>query len=148
MNTKHIISIIIVSLTILFAGCTSNNGDIGDMFGQWKLTEILHNDGEDSDETYTGNVFWSFQNTTVEIKEIGADNTSAQTYGNFSIEGETLTLTFPDEKFPAPAILGSEKEYKLQIISLDKSHLTLGLDSPSSVQEGYGASTILKFKKW
>lgn len=148
MKTKSVFLILIFGLTILLNGCTTNNGDIGDMFGQWRLTEVMHNDDGSADGTYSGNMFWSFQNTTVEIKQIESNNVYVQTYGNFYVEDETLTLTFPDDKFPAPSILGTGKEYKLQIISLDKSHMTLGFDSRSSSEEGYGASTILKFKKW
>lgn len=52
-----------VLMSTIISGCTHNNGDIGEWFGTWKVTEITI-DGV-TDTTYTGNMFWLFQASVI-----------------------------------------------------------------------------------
>ncbi len=53
----------LLMLACFLVSCTHNNGDIGSLFGTWKLTAILI-DGQLA-EDYSGNCFWSFQNDII-----------------------------------------------------------------------------------
>lgn len=73
---KFIISII--ASFILF-GCTQNNGNIGNLFGQWQLKEIITQESSINPE---GRLFIAFQNNIILFKEI-----SHETHGYTIITG-------------------------------------------------------------
>ena len=54
---------------LLTAGCTSNNGNIGEIFGQWKL-ERIDTQGMTTDPTPGLTMTWAFQNTTVRVLQM------------------------------------------------------------------------------
>ena len=49
--------------------CTTNNGNIGEWMGRWKLTEIECNGSVVND--YEGNMFFAFQSTVFEVRKVG-----------------------------------------------------------------------------
>lgn len=130
---------LILSAIALFilAGCTRNDGDIGHLFGQWKLVSITRN-GVD-DPSYEGNIYWSFQNSTLEMKEVVAHNTVYQTFGNWHETDNTLFFSFPDHDYPPRPSVGLPREAELQIIKLDSGSLILSYGDPA---------TIYTFRKW
>lgn len=86
---RHTFNIILAVMAFLLVGCTHNNGNIGPFFGQWKISEITI-DGE-KDAAYEGNVFWSFQSSTIEMQKADESQlTDAVTsWGSWSREKET-----------------------------------------------------------
>lgn len=63
---KNIIVLFILWMTILLSACTHNDGDIGPLFGQWKLVSI-----EKSGQKYIyDNLFVSFQSAVIEFKTV------------------------------------------------------------------------------
>lgn len=64
---KHI-GIFIVSLIALCAtsACTHNNGDIGFLFGQWRLHEITNGNTTEPCDT----VFFAFQSNVVQLRKV------------------------------------------------------------------------------
>lgn len=131
---------------IVCGGCTRNDGNIGRQFGQWKLVRI--ETAGTADTSYEGNIFWSFQNTTVEMKRINAGHTAETTFGNYRIADDTLFITFPDEERPPLAGLGLQRSNELQIVRLTHSEMVLSIDSPDAADSGTASSTILYFHKW
>ncbi|MDE6525025.1 MAG: lipocalin-like domain-containing protein, partial [Paramuribaculum sp.] len=67
----------VVALTMLSAGCTRNNGDIGPWFGTWQVTRI-DVDGVPAD-CYRGNVVMKFQSHVMESRTQN-DNHSYSAY--------------------------------------------------------------------
>ena len=52
--------------------CTHNNGDIGPLFGQWKITDIATTDAATGTVTHnaTSGAFLSFQNDVVTLTQV------------------------------------------------------------------------------
>lgn len=67
----------VVALTMLSAGCTRNNGDIGPWFGTWQVTRI-DVDGVPAAD-YRGNVVMKFQSHVMESRA-QSDNHSYSAY--------------------------------------------------------------------
>lgn len=124
-------------LVMTLSACTHNDGDIGNIFGQWKLVAMT-TDGVDNPD-YKGNVFWSFQNTTIEIKEVNEPGEVYQSFGNFKEMDNTLFLDFADDKYPPRPIVGLPAQSELQIIKLTGGEMILSYGDPA---------TIYTFRKW
>ncbi len=81
-------------LTLLATAC-QNNGDIGDMYGVWRLDSYTL-DGEPCHDKYIDNTTFSFQNNIVEVISQYDNYMSAyQTYGHWIWRNDgTLMLSF------------------------------------------------------
>lgn len=62
----------------LTTGCTRNNGDIGNWFGQWQVMEIK-TDGQ-AEEGYEPRFFWQFQNDIIRVVYVGPTGYDRDTY--------------------------------------------------------------------
>ena len=90
----------IFTLALLAAAtlsCTHNNGDIGVWFGLWRVEQLTVNGHSDRD--YAGNIYFGFQNTTVEQKLVHDNHSVTQMFGEWKEEGDILTITFPDPRY-------------------------------------------------
>lgn len=98
--TKYIICAL---LAITLGSCTRNNGDIGDLFGTWRLIE-LKADGEAqplyNDETllYT----WAFQSEVIYIQTIRPHDEYNRAKGTWSRTGSVLALNFTHSDSDGP----------------------------------------------
>lgn len=148
-KSQYFIPILLFALALFAAGCTRNNGNIGKQFGQWKVTGFAL-DGEENPE-YQGNMFWSFQNTTVEIKFVNDNHQTVTTFGNYRIFDDTLFITFPDEDRQPPQGLGLKPyvENELHILRLTGSEMILSY-TPYGIEGIHGdeATMLLTLKKW
>lgn len=97
---KHIFHIITFISIILIGGasCTHNNGDIGPLFGNWKVTSIEINGIPDA--SYKGNIFFAFQTDITNMKAIYDNHVYSERFGQWKIEGENLLLTYNDTWYP------------------------------------------------
>lgn len=85
------------------AGCTRNNGDIGDWFGTWQMTAIMA-DGEPV-AGYERNIFWKFQNEILNLVRVDTgegENSRDDRWGTWKQEGDRLMVdfTYSDDKNP------------------------------------------------
>lgn len=137
--------------------CTHNNGDIGDFFGTWKLSEITI-DGID-DAQYQGDVFWKFQATLIQMVTVD-DSTHDYTasMGSWSQPQDNilrLDFTHTDTDHPEPGSsayspvpglhLPSACVFDMDIISLNSSKMVLRFTDSA------GAQPVVYqyyFKKW
>lgn len=139
-RTGTIILTIATVLLWILPSCTHNNGDIGPVFGNWKLVRTQMS-GE-TEMKIDHPMFWSFQNTTFRCIYKDSEPEGSTTYGNFRIDDNTLFLDFPDENYPPPAALHLPSHSEWQILKLTHGELTVRYDrTPDS-------SAILYFKKW
>ncbi|MCM1005987.1 MAG: lipocalin-like domain-containing protein [Prevotella sp.] len=134
---KHLQKIIPVLLLLALCGCTRNNSDIGKLFGLWHLTSI-QTERTDLPE-YPGNIYWGFQNTTIEMKEVADHHDVYTTFGSYCIEDNTMFLSFPDKDFAPNRFTGLPRECELQIIKLTGKEMILSYSEPA---------TIYTFRKW
>lgn len=125
MNMNRHISYIIISLFMLLAtaGCTHNNGDIGSLFGRWKLSGVSAQNADVPQ--IDGAMYWSFQNTTIEMLTLGDHQQEARVYGNWRSSGQTLFLDFSDADMQPPSELLLPAQTELEIVGGIGNTLTL-----------------------
>jgi len=111
-------------LMLLLSGCTSNNGDIGPLFGKWKLRSIDY-DGVTPPGPYADNIFWNFQNDVVSIQLVEPYSEAWSIYGNWHLADDTLSLDFTDQgESPAPVLMLPDVS-RLQVLKITGSEMTL-----------------------
>lgn len=137
---------IVLAVVFLAAGCTRNNGDIGDLFGDWRL-ETLTADGEEL-QLYDGDTkvyTWAFQSGIIRIQEIRAYMDYSDYLGTWSREDDELILDFThqadygDDNFTPPAALHlvAHGVTRLEIIRLDSRKLQVGYQGEDGVKYMY-----------
>lgn len=137
------------------ACCTHNNGDIGDLFGTWKLDKITI-DGE-VDRGYGDDILWKFQSSIIEMEQVNdALHETFKSHGSWSRPEEgllVLDFTHTDNDNPEPGSevysplpathLPSGCKIDMDLLQLDGSKMELRYIDPltTKVYEYY-------FKKW
>ncbi|MDE7153487.1 MAG: lipocalin-like domain-containing protein [Muribaculaceae bacterium] len=143
----------IVALT-LAPSCTHNNGDIGSWFGIWKVTSIKV-DGV-ADSSYDGNIFWSFQSSVFQMKQVVAGEGIGrdERWGTWSEESGDLLLDFTHSSnaFPGGGIgsyqplpatyLPANQVSRLKILKYPGSEMELSYTSETGKQITYS------LKRW
>ncbi|MEG2819536.1 MAG: lipocalin-like domain-containing protein [Muribaculaceae bacterium] len=97
---KHIFSVIAILAILLMSNisCTHNNGDIGPLFGNWKVTTIEINDK--IDHAYQGNLFFEFQNDVTGMKVVYDNHNVAESYGQWKLTDKKLLIIYDDKILP------------------------------------------------
>ncbi|MBQ5750970.1 MAG: lipocalin-like domain-containing protein, partial [Bacteroidaceae bacterium] len=67
---KKLIYIVLAFIAVTLTSCMQNNGNIGYLFGQWRLEEVKH----DNITTECDTVFFSFQSNVFQIRKIIYDS--------------------------------------------------------------------------
>lgn len=125
-------------LALVLNGCTHNNGDIGPLFGSWRMTAMTV-DGQPV-EGYEGNVFWMFQNSVVCMREVLPHHETDERWGEWRwADKNTLLLNFshsdelhqPDDPVYLPlTVTGlAAGDNLLRVERLNGSHMVLTTDS-------------------
>lgn len=78
----------LVILCILCTSCTQNNGDIGDLYGYWRVTE------EDNPTISDDDILWAFQNNILEITINTSHHQADKTYGTYTDVNDALRIDF------------------------------------------------------
>lgn len=112
------------------ASCTTNNGDIGEWMGRWKLTSIEKNGSEMIE--YADNLFFAFQSTVFEVRKVGYFYEHDEKFGTWSDDGKgTLVISFPDERYkPFKELHFSQERNVLTYDKIDAKGFTLTLHAP------------------
>ena len=133
-----------VLISIVLSACTQNNGDIGPIFGNWKLTEMTE-DGHRT-ENYSGNIYLAFQNTTMRFVRVNGYNSYDETYCNWSItDDNNLIVNFADDRYRPFLELGIPYPCcEMKIQKLSSSEMQLYLNATSNT----GKPRVYKFIKW
>lgn len=142
---KRTASRLILPLAIIIAlatiGCTRNNGNIGPVFGLWKLTSI-ETSGCTVPMDYEGNIFWGFQNSVIMMTKELPYHQEIRIYGNFTRNDDRIAIDFPDNNMAVFPELGLPRLASLNVIKLSGSEMILEYH-PSPV-----ATIEYRFKKW
>lgn len=140
------ILILVLMVGLIPVGCTRNDGDIGDLFGTWRLIEMTA-DGvaqdlySDDVKAYT----WAFQSGIIRIQEIGDRMDYSDYMGTWTRDDDTLILDFThradygDENFTPPAALHlvAHGITTLDLRLLGSKELHAGYRSDSGVEYVY-----------
>lgn len=151
--TSHILGITLLLwiLHLGMSGCTHNNGDIGPWFGAW-VVDSINVDGK-PDDTYTRNIFWSFQSEVIKISVQHPYGVVADHFGSWRDEGKTLQLNFTHTDatessytqrytIPAELHLPSQGIIDLNIESMSGSHVVLTYTPTDGTRVEFALSKI------
>lgn len=146
----RIIGYIFTALLAIAAmcSCTHNNGDIGPLFGQWKITDIATTDAVTGTVTHnaTSGAFLSFQNDVVTLTQVyDGQHQSALSYGQWELNGKSLTLYFDisDGVSLPGAMFYPRADFNIETLSGSELVMTLA----SNLPEG-AAQVCYTLKKW
>jgi len=143
---KALYAIIFAVCVSCLAGCTQNNGDIGPLFGFWRLQELTA-DG-DAVEGYTaGDEIWSFQNNIIFIQTLGEAHGYDERAGTWERSATALVLDFTHWRgqndmeyyYMPPVILGFSTEHPntLAVEKLNSHEMILHLTTDEGIAMGY-----------
>ena len=93
-KVNEIKALLILFSALLFAGCTENNGDIGNWFGMWQVTEIKINGIMDED--YVGNTVLKFQNDVMENMTQYDHHDTMNCFVKWRESGDRLIFEIPE----------------------------------------------------
>lgn len=77
-------------LLVSMTGCMHNDGDIGNLFGTWKISSVSV-DGQE-DQAYAGDVFVQFQTEVVRLVQVRHNYDCVEYFGRWTREGNHLLL--------------------------------------------------------
>lgn len=95
MSIRIIYILFLFIAMLLSTGCARNDGDIGDLFGRWKV-EALQADGQDQ-VLYDDDVLmycWSFQGSLVWIQTLHPHHDFVNVKGMWNRDAHLLSLDF------------------------------------------------------
>lgn len=132
--------LILICISSALPSCTRNNGYIGPIFGRWVLKSI---DTQNYPEIkYDTELFWAFQHNIISMTESFPNHESIATFGEFTLEDNTLTINFCDPQRPINPAFGLPSQARLQVLQLGKGKLILEYNpTPDS-------SIVYTFHKW
>ena len=146
----RIIGYIFTALLAIAAmcSCTHNNGDIGPLFGQWKITDIATTDAVTGTVTHnaTSGAFLSFQNDVVTLTQVyDGQHQSALSYGQWELNGNSLTLYFDisDGVSLPGAMFYPRADFNIETLSGSELVMTLAGNLPEGA-----AQVCYTLKRW
>ncbi|MGN0228611.1 MAG: lipocalin-like domain-containing protein [Muribaculaceae bacterium] len=139
LTIKIFMTIVLVGMA---ASCTTNNGDIGPLWGRWKV-ETMECNGEQIAD-YKGNIFFSFQNSVFMVLRVNENIGQSGQYGVWSDEGDgMLVISFPDERYkPFEELHFSQERNVLTYDKVDSKGFALTSHAPD------GNTYIYHLVKW
>ncbi len=137
---------LIFAIGLLSSGCTQNNGDIGDLFGNWRLDSVTAEGLEL--ELYDGEIkvyTWAFQSGIIRIQKIYSNMDHLDYLGTWQRDDDELTLNFThhadygDENFTPPEELHlvAHGITRLDILQLNSSKMCVGYRGNDGVEYKY-----------
>lgn len=130
---------------IISGGCTHNNGNIGELFGQWIMTDITA-DGVRPTELTPSDWNWRFQSGVLLISHVDqAAHSHQEFWASWQREGQTLVVNYKntdpaiDYNYQYPAELGFSKAavYDVDIVASSGKQMTLRMLNPEGVTYVY-----------
>lgn len=153
---KTLINVVALwALALALAGCTHNNGDIGDLFGTWKLEKMMI-DG-DIDTDYDGDIVWKFQSSIIEMQQVdGIYHETFNSFGTWTRPADgvlKLDFTHTDTDHPSPGFdkyspLQSTRLPRAQVIELDVLELNGSKMRLRYIDASASMTIEYYFKKW
>ena len=135
---------LVLAVYVMSAGCTRNNGDIGDWFGTWQMTEISVNGVAVGN--YEKNIFWQFQNDIINLKKVETgegEHSRDDRWGTWEESGNLLLLnfTYSDDKNPVKSGESGNGAYA----PLREQGIPYGEVSTLTIENRSGSRMVLKY---
>lgn len=142
MKAITIKTLFVAMILVLMSGCTRNNGDIGELFGQWRVTSIAV-DGEEVQD-YDGTLYFAFQSSVYCQKKVNEfTHESDGRYAAWRYEGSGIMVDFSEERYAPFIITGMQMGQNYLEIELSK-----GDDLVFSYVNPEGVKYVYVLKKW
>ena len=140
MKMKNFKLYMLCLLVALMASCTRNDGDIGELYGMWRVTAIVK-DGEVVKD-YSGTLYFEFQSSVHIQKYVYEDRHERDDRAAmWRYQGEDVILEFVD--FDPVEITGMQKGLSLvKVEECTGSNMVMSYESPENEQYRY------LLKKW
>ena len=138
-----LVKIYMLAIVLAFvSSCTRNDGDIGELFGIWRVTAIEVDDA--NQESYGGTLYFAFQSSVYSQKLV---DEGAHVYDNhfasWKYQGKDIIIDFSDDRYTPIAITGMQRGQNLVVVeSMKGKDLILAYVNPVGVKYRF----ILK--KW
>ena len=141
MIMNRVIWILFVMLS-LCSSCTRNDGDIGELFGMWRVSAISI-DGEDMPD-YTGSMYFSFQSSVFSMTYINEEtHNRTATYASWRYQGDDLIIDFCEPKFPPIGMSGMLSGQNLvRVGEICGGKLEMSYENPD------GKKYVYSLEKW
>lgn len=94
------------------SSCTRNNGDIGELFGLWRVTAIEVDGVNRSD--YNGTIYFAFQSSVFSQKLMNEETHWADDFfASWKYQGKDIIIDFSDKRYTPIAITGMQQGQNL-----------------------------------
>lgn len=142
MKKVYTFIIWILLLAPVLAGCTRNDGDIGELFGMWRVTSITIDETPMTD--YSGSLYFAFQSSVFSMTYINEDTHGrTATYASWKYQGEDLLIDFAEPAFAPLEISGMQRGQNfVEVDEVKGNKLVLSYKNPDGI--GYTYS----LEKW
>ena len=126
----------------LVSSCTRNDGDIGELFGIWRVTAIEVDGANQND--YDGTLYFAFQSSVFSQKKVNeVTHWHDDLFATWKYQGKDIIIDFSDDRYTPISITGMQQGQNLVIIeSIEGDDLIMSYVNPEGVKYRY----ILK--KW
>lgn len=134
---------LIVILASLLSACTRNDGDIGELFGMWRVVAIEVNDVELND--YSGTLYFEFQSGVYCQKLVNESlHTCDDQYASWCYQSkDEVVVDFSDNRYAPISITGMQSGKNLLVIeSCSGSDMIMCYKAPNEKKYTY------MLKKW
>lgn len=150
-------------MSAVLSSCTHNNGDIGPLFGTWRLDAIsidtTGDDGAPACRTEdVGDVFWAFQNHVVEIERVYPYHQTDTRVGTWqrpddasiviNFDNSETDPAFAERYIMLPGIYLPEHGAVMSVKKLDRNKMTLVYIDNAGVGETPAVAYTYYFTKW
>ena len=136
MKFKTFIIFIGLIITTL-VGCTRHNGDIGELFGSWRVTDITIDDEPMSD--YSGSLYFAFQSSVFSMTYINEEtHVRTATYASWEYQDDDLLIDFCEPSFGPLQISGMQWGVNfVEVVEFKGDRLVMSYENPQSVRYTY-----------
>ena len=141
-----ILRILFILLPLFISGgCTHNNGNIGEFFGQWIMADVAAEGNRLSDVT-PADWNWRFQSGVLLISKVDrVAHIHTQYWASWSRKDQTLMVNYKntdpgiDYNYDYPKEIGftTASVYRLEIVQLSGKQMTLRMLNPEGITYVY-----------
>lgn len=142
MKVNVVKMILMAVVVMVMTACTRNNGDIGELFGTWRVVSIEKGGQELTSDA--GSLYFSFQSSIYCQRYIYDDTYGAESrFASWKYEGDGIVVDFSDERYAPIAITGMQQgQNYVEIERSDGSDMVMSYTTPD------GDKYVYTLKKW
>lgn len=128
---------ILAIVLALVSSCTRNNGDIGELFGIWRVTAI-EVDGVNQND-YDGTLYFAFQSSVFSQKKMDEETHGHENqFATWKYQGKDIIIDFSDDRYTPISITGMQPGQNLVVVeSISGKNMILSYVRPDDKKYVY-----------